>query len=105
MISDARQKDAAALLDDIRRASEEGKSLRDLVRCCVHSFNGPEGIAKELKKIFDAPQQTPAMKQRILADIIKIWLSVEGPGGDEENISLEDVEAQLEEVLEARDAK
>ncbi len=92
-------KDAGKLLSEMRRASEEGESLRDLVRCCLHEFKGPEGIAKELRRLFDAPKQTVPNQTRILSDIIKIWMSVDGTGVEEEDVSEEDVEAQLQALI------
>ncbi len=96
-------KDAGKLLNEMRKASEEGESLRDLVRCCLHEFKGPAGIAKELRRLFDAPKQTAANQTRILSDIIKIWMSVEGAGVEEEDVSEEDVEAQLQAALDRQE--
>lgn len=92
-------KDAAQLLNDLRKEEDDGNSLKDLVRCCLSEFEGPQGIARELKKLFDAANTPSSNKQRILSDLIKIWLSIEGTDAVPETMDKADLEAELNKQL------
>ncbi len=93
-------KDAGKLLSEIRQVGEQGESLREFVRCFKNEFDGPAGLAKELKTLYHAPQQTPANKLRIISDGIKVWMQVDGPGETNTEASAEDIEAQIMKVLD-----
>ena len=91
--------DVADVLHDLVAEDDASISPRALLIALMAEFNGPAGVAKELKLDFDACKEGSTSRIRIGTDLVNAVMKF----GDDDGAGEEDaksVEAKLQELLQ-----
>ena len=91
---------AGQAVKDILDATDSRIDIRRVLRAILKEFGGELGFAAELRKEFDVAQNGSATRSRILLDTLKL-INAAGDDGDSEELSVEDIEAQVTAILTA----
>jgi DNA repair protein RadC len=90
---------AEELLADLAAPADRSTSVKQLAQCLMLEFEGPAGLARDIRAAFKANTIGNASQIRVLNDVTKLMLAINSDDAESDDDDLESLEATHRQLV------